>query len=171
MFPADAIGTNASERGVDLTAQGANTVLNAGATGSWGQGNAFTKIFSAAARVTGGRSALLDPASVYKTWLGVLQGSQQPNFVPFNPFSGFECVGAIEFVNYMLLQSDPAGFLGLFDAWPRDMDASFERLRGRGAFVVSSSLRGGVVGNTTVVSQRGGRCVVRRPRSWSRDAA
>ena len=89
---------------------------------------------------------------------------------PFNPFSGFECVGAIEFVNYMLLQSDPAGFLGLFDAWPRDMDASFERLRGRGAFVVSSSLRGGVVGNTTVVSQRGGRCVVRRPRSWSRDA-
>jgi hypothetical protein len=34
---------------------------------------------------------------------------------------GFETVGAVEYVNYMLLQSDPAGFMGLFEAWPSRM--------------------------------------------------
>ena len=49
------------------------------------------------------------------------------------------------------------------------MDASFERLRGRGAFVVSSSFtaaQGGYVGVTTLVSGRGAECVMRCPRSW-----
>ena len=89
------------------------------------------------------------------------------NFIPFNPFSGFETVGASEFVNYMLLQSDPgddsgAGrFLGLFEAWPQTMDASFTRLPGRGAFVVSSSFDKATksVGATTIASGRGGDCV------------
>ena len=76
-------------------------------------------------------------------------------------------MGASEFVNYMLLQSDPAGFLGLFEAWPKaGGDASFRRLRGRGAFIVSSSVVGGKVGATTIVSERGARCTLRRPLSW-----
>lgn len=73
----------------------------------------------------------------------------------------------------MLLQSDPGGFLGLFEAWPWQKlgAASFKRLRGRGAFLVSSSIDvRGVVGATTVTSMRGERLVVRRPQSWSKAA-
>lgn len=91
--------------------------------------------------------------------------------MPFGGGSGFEVVGATEYVNYMLLSSDPAGFLGLFEAWPKaGGDASFRRLRGRGAFVVSSSLVGGKVGPTTIVSERGARCTLRRPASWPKSA-
>lgn len=112
--------------------------------------------------------------------------------VPFNPFSGFETVGAVEYVNYMLLQSDPGyrdpntnkatgRFIGLFEAMP-PMAASFTRLRARGAFVVSSSFSrtdiagdtgvnvGWKVGVTTILSERGEECVLRRPRSWSKAA-
>jgi hypothetical protein len=47
------------------------------------------------------------------------------------------------------------------------MDASFTRLRGRGAYLVSSSYAKGVgVKATTILSERGGRCVLRRPSSW-----
>jgi hypothetical protein len=75
----------------------------------------------------------------------------------------------------MLLQSDPSdggygggGFLGLFEALPPGMGASFESLRGRGGFIVSSSISKGtgVVGMTTITSARGTRCVMRRPQSW-----
>jgi hypothetical protein len=99
---ADAVGTNSS-----LTAAGAATVASCKC---WSQGNSFTKIFSAAARVTG--PGLLDADNIYANWVETLQMQQQPNFVPFNGLSGIETVGATEFVNYMLLQSDPQGFLG-----------------------------------------------------------
>ena len=102
VFPADAVGTNSS-----LTAAGAATVASCKC---WSQGNSFTKIFSAAARVTG--PGLLDADDIYANWVETLQTQQQPNFVPFNGLSGSETVGATEFVNYMLLQSDPQGFLG-----------------------------------------------------------
>jgi alpha-L-fucosidase 2 len=48
----------------------------------------------------------------------------------------------------------------------KPQDASFERLRGRGAFIVSSSITNGTVGKTTIVSERGATCVMRRPASW-----
>ena len=144
--------------------QGASTVAS---DESWGQGNAFTKVYSAAARVTG--PGLLAASEVFAHFEATLKGYQQPNFVPFNGLSGFETIGATEYVNYALLQSDPAGFLGLFEAWPPTMDASFTRLRGRGAFIVTSSFAAGKgVGTTTVLSERGSRCVVRRPQSWGR---
>lgn len=47
VFPGDDVGTNASTL---LVHAGMNSVLTANC---WGQGNAFTKIFSAAARVVG----------------------------------------------------------------------------------------------------------------------
>ena len=52
------------------------------------------------------------------------------------------------------------------------MDASFSRLRGRGAFIVSSSFDKATksVGVTTIESGRGEDCVLRRPQSWSRAA-
>lgn len=162
-FPADAVGTTS-----EWTVPMANTVKFAFPS-SKDQSNAFTKIFSAAARLVG--PGLLSAEEVYSGWLAALQATQQPNGVPFGGGSGFETVGATEFVNFMLLQSDPAGFLGLFEAWPKSAgDASFSRLRGRGAFIVSSSVAGGRVGATTIVSERGGKCTLRRPQSWPKSA-
>jgi hypothetical protein len=124
-----------------------------------------------------GRSqGFLRAEDVYAKWMQTLSATQQPNFVPFNGYSGFETIGATEYVNYMLLQSDPGNgdgtgrFLGLFEAWPQNMDASFTRLRGRGAFVVSSSFDKATktVGVTTIVSGRGEDCVMRLPQSWSK---
>ena len=60
------------------------------------QGNSFWKIFSAAARVTG--PGLLNASDVYAQWTSALASQQQPNFIPFNPYSGFETVGAVEYV-------------------------------------------------------------------------
>jgi hypothetical protein len=167
-FPADGVGvlglrgTNETEWASTL----ANTIYHAAVRGSsFSQGNAWTKIYSASARLSA--PGLLSADDTYKAWVQNLKAQQQPNFIPFNGFSGIETVGAIEYVNYMLLQSDPSGFLGLFEAWPKHMDASFERLRGRGAFVVSSSYRDQVVQGTTVLSERGAECVVRRPSSWA----
>jgi hypothetical protein len=134
---------------------------------SWQQGNSFTKIFSAAARVIA--PGLLNAEDVYKEWKQTLTSTQQPNFIPFNPYSGFETVGAIEYVQYMLLQSDPGGFIGLFEAWPHSAgNASFVNLRARGGFVVSSSFSKAVVGTTKISSGRGAHCVLRRPQSWSK---
>ena len=47
--------------------------------------------------------------------------------------------------------------------WPADQDASFANLRAVGAFVVSSSLQGGVVQPTSVVSEAGLDCVFASP--------
>eukprot|EP01050_Picozoa_sp_SAG11_P014936 SAG11_NODE_1888_length_4115_cov_2.442480_3_plen_298_part_00 len=173
-FPADAVGTNSSLAGV-----AAATVIDAK---SWSQGNSFSKIFSAAARVVG--PGLLEAADVFGYWKSTLESTQQPNGIPFNPFSGFETIGATEFVNYMMLQSDPGyrdpltnqavgRFIGLFEAMP-PMEAAFTKLRARGAFVVSSSFSntagvgGWKVGPTVVLSERGEDFVLRRPQSWAK---
>ena len=68
-FPADAVGTNSSLAGV-----AAATVIDAK---SWGQGNSFSKIFSAAARVVA--PGLLNATDVFKYWTETMESTQQPN--------------------------------------------------------------------------------------------
>ena len=50
------------------------------------------------------------------------------------------------------------------------MDASFVRLRARGAFIVTSSYSSAIraVGVTTIASEAGSYCWVRKPASWSK---
>ena len=43
----------------------------------------------------------------------------------------------------------------IFPVWPRNKDASFHRIRVEGAFLVSSSLKDGSVGDVTIVSEKG----------------
>jgi hypothetical protein len=68
-FPADAVGTNSSLAGV-----AAATVIDAQ---SWSQGNSFSKIFSAAARVVA--PGLLNATDVFKHWKSTMESTQQPN--------------------------------------------------------------------------------------------
>lgn len=73
-FPADAVGTNSTQWTIPM----ANTVQFAFPT-SKTNSNAFTKIFSAAARLVG--PGLLSAEEVYQGWLETLRATQQPNGV------------------------------------------------------------------------------------------
>ena len=84
-----------------------------------------------------------------------IRGRGQRNFHLRDNVHGVEKIGAMEFVNSMLLQSDN-GFVKVFPNWT-GADAKFERLRAKGAFVVSSEMKGGKVTVVEVTAEKGGR--------------
>ena len=74
-------------------------------------------------------------------------------------------MGAVLAVNDMLFQSH-AGALRFFPVWDAQSmgAASFRTLRGYGAFLASAAVdANGVVGPVSIVSEKGGQCVVESP--------
>ena len=67
----------------------------------------------------------------------------------------------------MLLQHED-GVMRLFPDWPASMDASFTRLRAKGAFVVSSEQRAGKVVAIDITSEKGGPLAIQNP--WGKAA-
>lgn len=62
-----------------------------------------------------------------------------PNFrVDFGSSNGLENAGVIDALSEMLMQSW-RGYIELFPCWPSSKRGSFERLRARGAFIVSAT--------------------------------
>ena len=57
-------------------------------------------------------------------------------------------------INEMLCMGHQ-GIVRLFPVWPKSMDASFHQIRVEGAFLVSSTLKNGAVGNVTMISEKG----------------
>ena len=55
------------------------------------------------------------------------------------------------------------GVLRLFPVWPKDKDARFATLRAWGAFLVSAELKGGVVRDVEIHSEKGRVCTVVNP--------
>jgi hypothetical protein len=49
------------------------------------------------------------------------------------------------------------GTIRLFPNWPKEKDARFQDLRAAGAFLVSTSLTGGRIGEIRIVSEAGGK--------------
>ncbi len=47
------------------------------------------------------------------------------------------------------------GIVRLFPGWPKDKDASFHQIRVEGAFLVSSEINGGTIGEVTLLSEKG----------------
>jgi hypothetical protein len=79
---------------------------------------------------------------------------------------------ASEALHLALLQSNPPApgedpIIHLFPAWPKEWDASF-KLLARGGFLVTASIKGGVVESVELESQAGAECRLRNP--W-REAA
>ena len=83
----------------------------------------------------------------------LLDSSFCENYVIQDGYHGIEKAGAIEFINTMLLQSDQ-GIIKVFPNWIGE-DASFTRLRERGAFLISSQMKDGVVTQIEVTSEAG----------------
>lgn len=76
------------------------------------------------------------------------------NFTLRDGVHGIEKSGGIEFIQSMLLQCDN-GCVKLFPNWTGE-DASFERLRAKGAFLVSAEMEDGCVSSVRVESLNGG---------------
>ena len=79
---------------------------------------------------------------------------------------GVEKIGAMEFVQSMLIQCDH-GYVKVFPNWT-GADAKFENLRAKGCFIVSAEMKGGKVVRVEVKSEKGGRFRIVDPRVGSR---
>jgi hypothetical protein len=75
---------------------------------------------------------------------------------------GIESCGGFLAINEMLLQSHE-GVIRFFPCWPKDQDARFGDLRAVGAFLISAELKGGVVCNVKITSEKGRDCTVQNP--------
>lgn len=73
-----------------------------------------------------------------------------------------ETLGIIAPLQEMMLQSWD-GAIRLFPAWPKGVGAQFERFRAEGAFLVSASRKGGVVGDVEILSEKGAPCRIEPP--------
>jgi glycosyl hydrolase family 95 len=132
-----------------------------GVTSGENMGNGFPKEFPIAARA-GWPAADLESkfdAAIKKQW-------RSTNLTVAQSGGGIETAGSIEAVDSMLMQS-VSGTIRLFgDAdWPTSKDASFTRLRAKGAFVVSAAIAGGKVSPVTLSSDVGGTVKIKNP--WS----
>jgi hypothetical protein len=132
---------------------------------SWGvttgqnKSNGFPKEFPIAARVGWPAADLVSKldAAIKLQW-------RSSNLTVAQSGGGIETSGTVEAVDSMLMSS-VSGTLRLFgDAdWPTTKNASFTRLRAKGAFTVSAALSGGKVGPVKLTSDVGGTVKVMDP--------
>jgi hypothetical protein len=138
-----------------------NTVYNVGDTNNgWYQQNSFAWVFPASARV-----GLPDTYSRFLAFLAGRLGFGallQQNGIVAQYGGGAETMGSIETVDEMLLSSYD-GILRFYPVWPLARNVSFSDLGATGNFSVSSSLTGGVIGATTVVSNMGRPLTIAQP--------
>ena len=114
---------------------------------SWLQkSNNLPQIFTQAATVG------WDAADLYKWFHRYLTEEERPNRT-YQPW-GIEGAGATEALHRMLLQSHE-DVLRFFPVWPKDKNASFTRLRAKGAFLVSAELKDGVIAGVRILSEKG----------------
>ena len=121
----------------------------------WNQTNNTPKIYLQAIRVG------VPAGYVMNKFKSLLNAQMLENYTINDGTHGIEKAGAIEFINTMLLQSDD-GIIKVFPNWT-GADASFTRLRERGAFVVSSSMHDGKVTQIEVTSEAGGNATFVNP--------
>ena len=121
--------------------------------------NAFCKVWPQAVRLGWPADDFFNKfkASINSLW-------RESNLTCFQGGGGIETCGSIDAVNCMLLQSNFEQ-LRLFPVWPKDKNATFKRLRAKGAFVVSSEFKDGKVAYIDITSEKGRRLKIKNP--WS----
>ena len=121
-----------------------------GVTAGGNSNNGFCKEFPIAAREG------WPGADLIAKFKAAIQYQWRPsNLTVAQAGGGIETSGSIETINSMLLQSE-GGVIRVFPLWPTNVDAYFHRLRAKGAFVLSSGLKGGLVTGITLTSVQGG---------------
>jgi len=126
------------------------------AMGRWRDFNGSSSWYAACARVG------YDPKKILAELNNMYSHHALPNKLLSFGGGGIENVSPALGVTEMLLQSHE-GVIRFFPCWPKDQDARFGTLRANGAFLVSAELKGGVVGNVRIVSEKGMPCTVQNP--------
>jgi hypothetical protein len=127
--------------------------------GEWGNtlGNGIETCFPGAVRVG------YDADSIINYLKQRLAVQSLPNQYIVQLGGGIETFAAVPLtINEMLLQSYE-GIIRIFPNWNHSKDASFNKLRAYGAFVVSSSLKKGKIGYVKLVSEKGRVCMMENP--------
>ena len=122
-----------------------------------GNVNQTPKLYSIAARVGYPAAAVIDMFKKYQ-----LHPLMQKNFHLHDNVHGMEKLGAMEFIQSMLIQCDH-GIVKVFPNWT-GADAKFENLRAKGCFLVSAEMKDGKVVRVEVKSEKGGRFRLVDPR-------
>lgn len=117
----------------------------------------FEIIFSSAARLG------IDPEFILEKLSNRLTNGSYPNLWIPSGGGGVETLNAVPAtINEMLLQSHD-GIIRVFPNWVKAKDAGFTTLRAMGAFLISSSLKQGKVEYITILSEKGGPCILENP--------
>lgn len=127
--------------------------------GGWGNtlGNGIETCFPGAVRVG------FNPDSIMVYLKDRIAAQSHPNLYIVQEGGGIETFSAVPLtINEMLLQSYE-GIVRIFPNWNRSKDASFNRLRAYGAFVVSSRLKKGMVEHVKIISEKGRPCILENP--------
>ena len=98
---------------------------------------------------------------VLKVIRSVVEKTMLPNFT-YSDQALLTEHQVIDGIGAMFLQSID-GRLILFPNWTMQTDAAFHQLREDGAFLVSSAVKGGVIGSVTIKSEKGIPCRVQNP--------
>lgn len=119
--------------------------------------NAVTSFFPMAQRL------LEDPKLVTKKLKAFIKKRSFPNTLFNCEAGGLEfCSLAASTLNESVLQSY-SGTVVLFPNFYKKLDCEFNNLRADGAFLVSSSFKDGKIGNTHILSEKGGRLKILMP--------
>lgn len=125
----------------------------------WGNsmGNGVETVYAGAARLG------FSPEKILRYLRERIEMNSYPNCYIVADGGGIETLAAVPFtINEMLIQSFE-GTLRLFPCWARSQDASFRHLRANGAFLVSSSIKNGTIGEVDLLSEQGRPCRMENP--------
>ena len=149
VYPGENIFLGGDPAAIQIATNSLQQMNSWGVTSGGNSNNGFPKIFPIAARVGWPAADLINKfkAAINYHW-------RSSNLTVFQGGGGIETSGSIEGLNSMLLQSE-GGVLRVFPVWPTNWNASFKRLRAKGAFVVSSALSNGAVSSVDVTSEQG----------------
>ena len=162
VFPGEnlAIGGDATE--LEVARNSMEEMNSWGVTPGGNSHNGFCKEFPIAARIGWPADDL-----IAKLKAAILFQWRPSNLTVFQSGGGIETAGSIEAIDSMLLQHED-GVLRVFPDWPVDKDAAFTRLLAKGAFLVSSEQRNGVVTFIHITSEAGGPLTIASP--WGEQA-
>jgi hypothetical protein len=104
-----------------------------------------------------------DPTEILENLRVFLTGTQQPNFTIDTSGGGTETVAVVPATLAMMMLQSHQGVLHVFPNWPVTQDARFGGLNAQGGFLVSGSIKNGVIEPVAIQSHRGRECVLKNP--------
>lgn len=162
VHPGELVALGGNEHEIEV-AKNTLKYMNSWSHAPWNQWkswfNGFCKVYPMAARLGWDAEDFIEK---FKTSITLLW--RESNYTVFQGGGGIETSGSIEAVNSMLMQSE-FGVIKVFPVWPSNKDAYFKRLRGKGAFVVSSEFKEGEVRYIDITSEKGNTLTIKNP--WS----